>query len=116
MSFGYAVSRLHNRKGNQVMTDDKLQAYSLAKEAAALDFGSAVQGLIAGHADKIKEMEKLVSKYDKSFLMALCLTEKGARLDKDGNMARIIADGLKASGNNSPVEKRFIDLHERKPK
>jgi hypothetical protein len=75
--------------------DNLQKAYSLALEAASLDFGAAMQGLLAGHAAAIARAKDEVTKSDMAFLMALSLTEKGKRLDTGGVMAGRIVERLK---------------------
>lgn len=90
------------------MIDRKMKAYALAKEAASVDFGGAISGLLAGHADELKRMQDEYAKKDVAFLMALALTEKGKRLDKEGTMRAAIVKGLEGV-SLCDVEKRFIE-------
>ena len=87
--------------------NDLQKAYSLALEAASLDFGAAMQGLLAGHDSAISRAKDEVTKSDMAFLMALSLTEKGKRLDGDGVMARKIVDRLKGR-SLCLTEEKFI--------
>lgn len=73
----------------------ELQAYTLAAQAAELNFGGAVRGLLAGHAAAIQRLQDAYVEKDRAFLVALALTQKGVRLDPDGNMIRLIVEGLR---------------------
>jgi hypothetical protein len=86
---------------------DLQKAYSLALEAASLDFGAAMQGLLAGHAAIISQAKDEMTQSDMAFLMALSLTEKGKRLDGDGVMAGKIVDRLKGR-SLCLTEEKFI--------
>lgn len=83
------------------------KAYALALEAARIDFGAAMQGLLAGHAAEVKRAQEEVAQSDIAFLMALSLTEKGKRLDGDGVMAGKIIDRLKGR-SLCLTEKKFV--------
>jgi len=89
--------------------DARKKAYSLAKEAAELDFTGAVQGLLAGHEEKMRRLHEAMSKKDMAFLMALALSEKGARIDKDGVMAKAIKEGLLAQPSLCEAERKFLE-------
>lgn len=89
------------------MINKQFEAFSLAKQAAQLDFSSAIQGLLAGHAEELRELRAELSRKDRAFLMALALTEKGVRLDKDGAMIKAIADGLQGKPL-CEIERRFL--------
>ena len=88
--------------------DDETKAFILAKQAASIDFAGAMRGLLAGHAATLAEMRAAYAEKDRAFLMALALTEKGARLDPGGNMMKIIAGGLRGKAL-SPTEQRFVE-------
>lgn len=75
--------------------NNQQEAFNLAKQAAELDFSWALQGLISGHEAALQKMRDALTQKDVAFLMALALTEKGARLDKEGIMAKKIAEGLR---------------------
>ena len=63
---------------------------------------------MAGHAAEIDRLKEAWAEKDRAFLMALVLTEEGARLDKEGGTLSAIAAGIKR-GSASPVEKRVLD-------
>lgn len=77
-------------------------------KAAELDFSSAIQGLMAGHEAAMQKMRDALTQKDVAFLMALALTEKGARLDKEGIMVEKIAAGLRGQVSTCEVERNFI--------
>ena len=89
------------------------EAYSNAKEAAAMDFESALRGVLAAHFEQLETMREALAQKDMAFLMALSLTEKGKRLDRDGVMVSKISEGLRGQGSLAPVEQRFIDEADR---
>ena len=84
------------------------KAFHLATEAAKLDFESALQGLMEGHKTAMDQMREALTKKDVAFLMALALTEKGARLDKEGIMEGKIAEGIRAIAFPCGAEKKFL--------
>lgn len=94
--------------------DPQREAFILARRAAELDFGYALQGLLAGHDAKLKQMSEALSKKDMAFLMALALSEKGARIDKDGVIAQKIIEGLRGLPT-CETERKFIQRHTQRP-
>jgi hypothetical protein len=84
------------------------EAFHLARRAAELDFDFAMQGLLAGHQAAMQKMRDALTQKDVAFLMALALTERGARLDKSGIMASKIAEGLKSQVSLCKTESDFI--------
>lgn len=85
------------------------EAFQLAKRAAELDFDFALQGLMAGHQAAMQKMRDDLTQKDMAFLMALALTEKGARLDKDGIMASKIAEGIRGLPSQCKTESNFLE-------
>lgn len=86
---------------------DLQKAYELALEAASIDFGAALQGLLAGHKASMDRAKAELAESDMALLMALSLTEKGKRLDKEGVMASKIISRI-SSINVCETEKRFV--------
>jgi hypothetical protein len=93
------------------MTDKRIKAYALAKEAAQIHFEGAMQGLMAGHAAALEEIQSKLASKDLAFLMALSLTEKGRRIDSDGIMVAKICEGLRGVAL-CETERKFIAAHE----
>lgn len=87
--------------------NDSQKAYALAIEAAALHFGAAMQGLLAGHSASLDRARAEVAESDMALLMALSLTEKGKRLDKDGVIASKIIERISGI-NMCETEKKFV--------
>lgn len=87
--------------------DKRTRAIIMASEAAQIDFEGALAGLLSGHRTAMDKIREDRAALDMSFLMALTLTEKGSRLDRDGMLARSIADGI-SRVSMSKVEKEFI--------
>lgn len=87
--------------------DDNQKAYTLALEAAAIDFESAMKGLLEGHRVYLNRIKDELGQSDMALLMALSLTEKGKRLDKDGVMASKIVDRI-SNINMCKTERRFV--------
>lgn len=94
-------------------SDEKVKAYAMAREAGRIDFEAALSGLMAGHKDAIEEMSKRLASKDRAFLIALSLSEKGARLDKDGFMAMKVAEEV-CDESMAEVERKFLDRIARK--
>ena len=88
--------------------DDATAARERAQKAALIDFPSALEGLLRGHAISMRKMEERLAKKDMSFLMALTLTQKGAKLDKDGMIMEKIAEGIQGLPT-CRVEADFLD-------
>lgn len=91
--------------------NDLQRAYALALEAASLDFGAAMQGLLAGHDAALKRTQEELTQSDMAFLMALSLTEKGKRLDGGGVMAGKIIERLRGR-SLCQVEETFVAANE----
>jgi len=90
------------------MEDTHQEAYVMARRAAKKNFEAALAGLLAGHREAIKEVEAYAAQKDRAFLIALSLTEKGARLDRDGFMAEKVVEAV-CQDNMSLVERRFVE-------
>jgi hypothetical protein len=88
--------------------NDSQKAYTLALEAASIDFGGALQGLLAGHKASMDRARAELAESDMALLMALSLTEKGKRLDKEGVMASKIISRI-SNINMCETEKRFVN-------
>lgn len=89
------------------MNDSQKKAYTRALEAASIDFGAALQGLLAGHKASMDQAKEKLAESDMALLMALSLTEKGKRLDKEGVMASKIISRI-SNINMCETEKRFV--------
>ena len=90
------------------MNELQQEAFRLAKLSAELDFGYALQGLLAGHEAAMQKMRDALTQKDMAFLMALALSEKGARIDKDGIMAKRIIEGLQGKPL-CQAERNFVE-------
>lgn len=94
---------------------DDFAIYNAARDLGKENFKVALQGLLAGHQDSLDEMKKILADKDMAFLMALSLTEKGKRLDKDGVMEQAIAKGLRGL-SHCEIEKKFVERVDQKEK
>jgi len=88
----------------------------LVAQLASENFEAAMAGLLSGHAKAIQKYRDDYSKIDRAFLMALSLSERGARLDKSGIMEKAIAEGIQQSCGSSQIEKEFIERVNNKDK
>ena len=90
---------------------DTHKAFELAQEAAAIDFDSAVFGLLAGHAAHIKALTELVSRKDIALLASLAISGKGIRIGASDGLAQAVCDGLSRGSNAAPIERDFLARH-----
>lgn len=88
--------------------DDRTKAYTLAQKAAEIDFSAALQGLMAGHAEQINALNRMLTRKDAALLASLALSKKGARLGADGVLAKVVCDGITSEANASPIEIEFL--------
>ena len=65
---------------------------------------------MAGHESALENMRAKMAAKDMAFLMALALTEKGKRIDRDGIMAAKICEGLEGV-SLCATEKKFLATH-----
>ena len=86
--------------------ETKLKLAACVKTLAKADFEMAMSALMSAHAEALSDMQSRLVEKDMAFLMALSLTERGARLDKQGTMEKTIAKGIESTA--CEVEKRFM--------
>jgi hypothetical protein len=90
------------------MATDEMQAFRLAKEAAALDFNSAIQGVLAGHAQRQKADQERYAQLDFAFLSLLALSKKGAKVGADSALADIVRAQIQRHGPTCEAERDFL--------
>lgn len=87
---------------------NEYEIYAAARELGEKNFRAAFNGLLEGQRVAMQELQEHCNKVDRAFLMALSLTEKGKRLDKDGIMSHAIAVGIDTV-TGCEIEREFVN-------